>query len=809
MLLTRLSLRNYRVYEEALDLELPPGLIGIYGPNGSGKSTLLEAILFALWGRARTSKEDVRTAGVGGDCVAELTFEHEGHLYLVRRSLSGLNLTAKAQVHCDGLAMAEGVRDAGRYLHQVLGMDDAAFRASVFAEQKQLAAFSDRTPSERRQLVLQLLGITPLDTARDAARKDAREVRQSHDRLRSMLPDLEQLRVVAADAAAAAEAAVVVADTEEAAASTARGRAAAAEEAFGRLDRLRQEYDALVIEGRAARTQLDEAVAQVGALEAEQEGLAQAAAELESLLPRSGGVADAEGRLQLVSAVVAAEGALAAVMVPPEPQAVDATTIEESERALDTARVSAAGIAGQIEAVASELTRARAQAERSSDLSGAADCPLCGQALGDAFEKVQTHRLAEVQEAETRLSDLMASRVVVDRALSAARAEVTAQREEETRRRQARHVWEQASARRAGAEEALASARLALGDLSGARWVTELVAAASVAPDGSDRDRRAPLTAPSTAPLAELPAGLGDGGGVQWPSLAPLLAALRVDVEGRRSAAAAVQRLQGRLERRSVVVTHLERAHERVGESEHRVTILRDKVRSLAFDRGALAAASASLAEAREADTRTTRLATGARLAAERAKANAEGEARRLADGEAQHANLASLADESRHLGRMAELLHAFRNTIVATVGPRLAVQAAELFGELTDQEYDRLEVDPETYELQICDGGRVFGLDRFSGSEVDLANLALRVAISEHVRFQSGGTVGLLVLDEVFGPLDEDRKARMLQALERLKGRFRQVLVVTHDADIKEQLPHAIEVQKRPGRRASARLLD
>ena len=74
--------------------------------------------------------------------------------------------------------------------------------------------------------------------------------------------------------------------------------------------------------------------------------------------------------------------------------------------------------------------------------------------------------------------------------------------------------------------------------------------------------------------------------------------------------------------------------------------------------------------------------------------------------------------------------------------------------------------------------------MDRLSGSEIDLANLALRVAISEHVRFQSGGSVGLLVLDEIFGPLDEDRKARMLLALERLRGRFRQILVVTHDPD-------------------------
>ena len=93
----------------------------------------------------------------------------------------------------------------------------------------------------------------------------------------------------------------------------------------------------------------------------------------------------------------------------------------------------------------------------------------------------------------------------------------------------------------------------------------------------------------------------------------------------------------------------------------------------------------------------------------------------------------------------------------------------------MTDNEYDRLEVDSETYGLQISDGGVSYDLQRFSGSEVDLANLALRVAISEHVRFQSGGSVGLLVLDEVFGPLDDERRARMLMALERLRGRFRQ----------------------------------
>jgi DNA repair exonuclease SbcCD ATPase subunit len=179
-----------------------------------------------------------------------------------------------------------------------------------------------------------------------------------------------------------------------------------------------------------------------------------------------------------------------------------------------------------------------------------------------------------------------------------------------------------------------------------------------------------------------------------------------------------------------------------------------------------------------------------------------------VADAQAQYAKLGRQVEEARHMHRLGELLGSFRNELVGSVGPRLSAQAAALFADLTDHEYDDLAVDPDTYEIRVSDQGRAYSMDRFSGSETDLANLALRVAISEHVQFQSGGTVGLLVLDEVFGPLDDDRKERMLLALERLKGRFRQVLVVTHDAAIKEQLPHALEVVKLPGRRATVRLL-
>jgi exonuclease SbcC len=246
-----------------------------------------------------------------------------------------------------------------------------------------------------------------------------------------------------------------------------------------------------------------------------------------------------------------------------------------------------------------------------------------------------------------------------------------------------------------------------------------------------------------------------------------------------------------------------------VADATGRVEALLEKVRALNFDQSALQQARQSRDTLKTEADGTTKTAQAARVEAGRARAVADGEARRLEDARAQHAKLAGLESDSRHLSRLADLLGAFRNGVVASVGPRLALQAADLFAELTDREYDRLEVDPDTYELQIRDAGQLYGLDRFSGSEIDLANLALRVAISEHVRFQSGGSVGLLVLDEVFGPLDDDRKGRMLLALERLRGRFRQVLVVTHASEIKEQLPNAVEVVKLPARRATARLLN
>lgn len=771
MLIDRIYLRNYRVYEDELELDLPPGLVGVYGPNGSGKSTLLEAVLWALWGRARTPKEQIRSAGTHGECVAEVTFEHEGHIYLVRRTISGANHMVRASAQCNGQMVAEGVRETARYVHSVLGMDDAAFRASVFAEQKQISAFSDQGPAERRKLVLSLLGVTPLDGARDRARADARQKTSEHDHLRAMLPELAGLEEGAADAEASAAALELAADDEEKAAETAQAVVGARRELFNQLDLVRQDYEKLVMAGKSSRAELDGAVAQVEALSTELADLAGAESALSELAPAAAQLERAEGSARLLGALGEAVTELAGAPEVPTPAPGDEAALEEASRAAVDAGAALGSARARRQLAGEQLALAKEALDRSASLSAHGDCPLCGQALGKAFAQVQSHRANDLAAAELMVTE-------ADKELSEAHADADAA----TRRQKVVAAEVEAARKAISVWQRSASARQ-----SAAERVTRALSALA----GHD-----PMCA----------AALGTS-----PQLGQVRQALGLaeeELARARQASQECSRLRGRLERRPDAERSLAQARLAVAAASTAVGVLRDRVKALGFELEALAGAAHQLKEAEAAAVAAERRARTARLSATAARAAAQGAAQRLADGRHQHSQLAALQSEAVHLSRAAELLNGFRNTVVASVGPRLAVQAADLFAELTDSEYDRLEVDPETYGLKICDAGVSYDLARFSGSEEDLANLAMRVAISEHVRLLSGGTVGLLVLDEVFGPLDEDRRARMLLALERLRARFRQILVVTHSTEIKELLPAAVEVVKKPGRRATARVV-
>src|SRR6266542_4282810 len=388
MHLRSLRLRNYRVYRAA-DIEFPDGLVGIYGPNGAGKSSIIESVRYALYGDARTEKSELRTAGINEDVRVELVFEHEGNSYEVRRVLKGRNLTPTVEVYVNRQLAAQSARDANAYLGRVLGMDQRAFLASVCAQQKELTTFATMVPSERRRLVLDLLGVSPIERALVHVREEARDARTAAGGARAQLPDLPAAESAAAEAASAAGVADVAAEAAGAAAETAEAAArkldelrqlaalARAEAASARGEAERHERRAL--EADALAPELEAARARHAELEAAAAPLPALAAALEAHLERQGllrALQDAGGREQVARRALAeVEGELAAMR----------------ERHAHASEL--------LGAAAARLEAATAAAERCASLDPEAPCPTCGQVLGEALAEVTARHEGELAAA--------------------------------------------------------------------------------------------------------------------------------------------------------------------------------------------------------------------------------------------------------------------------------------------------------------------------------------------------------------------------------------------------------------------------
>jgi len=189
MILKSLSLKNYRKFKD-ITIDFPDGVTGVVGLNGVGKSTIFEAIAWTIYGpvASRTSANQIKRddAAHTDSCRAELEFVFEEDNYRIVREMAGKNLSASATATVNGKIAATGAEVVSNYLQDKLGMDFKSFFTSIFAKQKELNALSSMVASERRPLILKMLGIDSLDDIikeikSDKKEKDTLIERLSHD----------------------------------------------------------------------------------------------------------------------------------------------------------------------------------------------------------------------------------------------------------------------------------------------------------------------------------------------------------------------------------------------------------------------------------------------------------------------------------------------------------------------------------------------------------------------------------------------------------------------------------------------------
>jgi exonuclease SbcC len=751
-----ISLRNYRVFEE-LDLELPARVIGVFGENGAGKSSLMESIAFACYGvdAARTKKHDIRTHGVLTDCQVRMVFEHAGSPYEVRRTIRGRGHAPEAELFGGGMLLASGTTDVDAEIRRLLHMDVQVFRASVYAEQKQLDAFSDVTPGKRKDMALRLLGIRPVEDARNASRREARSTKESATQLADAVTDLAAIEAELKDAKEAVLEAKRIAKDAAAGLKEATAVQKATAKAFAESDAVRQRIERLMVELRGKTEQRSHAEEQATALAGRAEQIGESIAQLPAIEEELEGLQGVEDRLRAATGLAAKAGELATVRAQLDGmEALDVpaalSALEAAATELEDARGAAAAAEAERAHRASLLEEANLRLERAAEADPTQPCPTCGRPLED-FVSYLKHCRAEVASAKKT------------------------------------------------ATAAAAAAKRALAERAGAEKTH--VSAAKEGERVRDQDaRRRQLSERADALAADVEA-LAEPFDGQVPDVDEL----RAGAERARTLGAHAAELGAQRRHLAQVQQDLAATEKRLSALDRDLATLTAEAEGLAFDetehdrlREEAETASGGLDDARAAE----REASDARKDAEKHEATIAASLRQAKETQVK---VEELRSQARYVERVAMLLEGFRDHLVARVGPELSREAEALFRELTNHEYDDLMVDEDTLTIRIADGDTYFPIDRFSGSETDLANLALRVAISVQLSRLSGADVGMMVLDEVLGSLDQERKDLMVQTLGRLSARFHQLFVVTHAEQVKDQFPATILVQKTGRRRSTA----
>jgi len=176
-----------------------------------------------------------------------------------------------------------------------------------------------------------------------------------------------------------------------------------------------------------------------------------------------------------------------------------------------------------------------------------------------------------------------------------------------------------------------------------------------------------------------------------------------------------------------------------------------------------------------------------------------------LAHIEEREALLTRKKQELRLHETLRKAMQAFRTELNQRLRPTLAGYATEFLTHLTGGRYTQLELDEE-YHFHLLDDGMRKAV--ISGGEQDIVNLCMRLALARLITERAGQPLSLLILDEVFGSLDTDRRQNVLMLLNNLRDWFEQILIISHIEDINEAADRTLYVVRDERTRVSRVLL-
>ena len=162
MIPLQITLKNFLSYREAsLDFR---GLhtACICGSNGAGKSSLLEAITWVVWGKTRAATEDDVIHHGAKNVRVDFDFICNNQAYRVIRSRPrGRSGSLEFQVATESgkfrSLTAKGIKATQQEIIACLKLDYDTFINSAYLRQGRADEFMLRRPSDRKQILADLL----------------------------------------------------------------------------------------------------------------------------------------------------------------------------------------------------------------------------------------------------------------------------------------------------------------------------------------------------------------------------------------------------------------------------------------------------------------------------------------------------------------------------------------------------------------------------------------------------------------------------------------------------------------------------
>ncbi|HEY9600909.1 MAG TPA: SMC family ATPase, partial [Allocoleopsis sp.] len=196
MIPLQLTLKNFLSYRDAsLDFR---GLhtACVCGPNGAGKSSLLEAITWVIWGQSRAESEDDIIHAGSKDVRVDFIFHNNQQTHRIIRTRNrgqGTSLEFQIETPNGFRSLTEkGVRATQQLILHHLKLDYDTFINSAYLRQGRADEFMLRRPSERKQILADLLKLDRYEALAEQAKDLSRQFKGQTEQLEQGLQTIKQ-----------------------------------------------------------------------------------------------------------------------------------------------------------------------------------------------------------------------------------------------------------------------------------------------------------------------------------------------------------------------------------------------------------------------------------------------------------------------------------------------------------------------------------------------------------------------------------------------------------------------------------------